>query len=159
MVIKMWFRRVGRFVSWRAIAALLTIPVLGLPTCHAACAPCTSFASGTPWGTVAISALTEASGIAASRKNQSVLWTHNDGSRQKLFAIGLDGVLLSTFTLKPNVNDVEDIAVGPGPLAGVSYLYVGDIGGSAGTGNVRPHVQILRIEEPLVSLAWATNSK
>jgi hypothetical protein len=48
--------------------------------------------------------------------------------------------------LNRNVIDKEDIAVGPGPVSGLSYLYVGDIGGNDG----RRQVQILRIPEPFV---------
>jgi hypothetical protein len=151
------FPRAKAFVAIGAAVALFA--VLGKPTCQAACDPCTSFAPGISWGTVAISALPEASGIAASRKNTNVLWTHNDGSREKLFAIGFNGALLSTFNLNHKVDDVEDIAVGPGPTAGANYLYVGDIGGSAGKNNVRSNVQVLRIDEPLVDVAWAANPR
>jgi hypothetical protein len=58
-----------------------------------------------------------------------------------------------------NVEDIEDVAVGPGPVPGVSYLYVGDIGGNVGTNVTRTNVTIIRIPEPEVDLAWASNPR
>ncbi len=134
---------------------LLTGFAVAFPlTAPAACTTCADFQPGVSAGTVSINALTEASGIAASARNPGVLWTHNDGSSGKMFALSTNGALLATFDVN-NVADVEDIAVGPGPTNGVSYLYIGDIGGSVGTNIFRPHVKILRIPEPHVDLAWA----
>jgi len=103
--------------------------------------------------------LTEASGIAASRRNAGVLWTHNDGSRERIYALSTNGTQLANFDLNENVDDIEDIAVGPGPEAGVSYLYLGDIGGNVGANTVRAEVQVVRIAEPVVELAWAGNAR
>jgi len=127
----------------------------GMLSSDAACLGCTNFSSAVSWGDVSINALTEASGIAASRRNLDVFWTHNDGSRQKIYALDASGRRLATFDLNKTVDDVEDIAVGPGPAAGSSYLYVGDIGGSKGTNTVRSEVKVLRVLEPLVDSAWA----
>ena len=94
----------------------------------AAAAP--SFSSGVNQGNIDTPLITEASGLAGSRVNPGVLWTHNDsGGLPRVFALDLTGHLLGTWNLPGvNANDYEDIAVGPGPEAGVSYLYVGDIG-------------------------------
>jgi len=62
--------------------------------------------------------------------------------------------LLATFDVN-NVEDVEDIAVGPGPMDGLTYLYLGDIGGNVSTNEVRASVKVIRIPEPRVELAWA----
>jgi hypothetical protein len=43
--------------------------------------------------------------------------------------------------------DWEDIAAGPGPTAGVPYLYVGDIGDNTAS---RSSVQVYRVAEPVV---------
>src|SRR5690349_8257405 len=94
------------------------------------CVACTNIQPGVAWGEVTANAITEASGIAASHRNVGVLWTHNDGGRDRIFALTTNGTLLAAFNLNKNVDDLEDIAVGAGPLAGVSYLYVGDIGGN-----------------------------
>ena len=131
----------------------------GLSPAEAACETCANFAAGARWGTVTASALTEASGIAASSLNPGVLWTHNDGARQKLFAVSTNGALLATFDLKHTVQDVEDIAVGPGPEPGVSYIYLGDIGASGTIEGARAQVQVLRIPEPVVDLSWSENPR
>ena len=148
-----------RWIGW----ALIWILWFGLGTARAqvACAPCTTFATGASNGTVSISALHEASGLAASALNAGVLWTHNDGWRGRtIYAIGTTGSLLATYDLNTFVHDVEDILVGPGPKPGVSYLYVGDIGGNVDeTNSVRPTIRILRVEEPPVDLAWAANPR
>ena len=123
---------------------------------RAACPACASFDPGVVAGTVSFGALTEASGIAASARNPGVLWTHNDGSVGRIWALSTNGARLATYDVN-NVDDLEDIAVGPGPAVGVSYLYVGDIGGNVGTNVLRPTVKIIRIPEPAVDLAWASN--
>ena len=72
----------------------------------------------------------EASGLAASRKHSGVLYTHNDsGDRNRIFAINEWGKYLGTYDLSgAQARDWEDMAIGPGPIAGEDYLYVGDIG-------------------------------
>ena len=136
------------------IVALVLGSVFVATPLHAACTGCTTFVAGVDWGTVSINNLKEASGIASSRRNLGVLWTHNDGARQNVYAIGVNGARLATFDLNTSVDDVEDVAVGPGPVAGVSYVYFGDMGGSQTTNNLRPSVKIVRIPEPLVDLSW-----
>jgi Immunoglobulin I-set domain len=121
----------------------------------AACPACTTFQQGIVWGYATTNGLSEASGLASSGRNPGVLWTHNDGSKGKLVAISTNGTLLATYSLGKNVDDVEDIAIGPGPTNGVSFIYVGDIGGNQGTNIVRPSVKLLRIPEPGIKLTWA----
>ena len=122
---------------------------------EAACTPCNSYQPGISWGFTAINALSEASGLAASARNPGVLWTHNDGSRKRVYAVSTNGATLSSFNFTLDLGDVEDMAVGPGPVAGTSYLYYGDIGGNASPGDIRSSVVVLRVPEPLVDLAWA----
>lgn len=125
----------------------------------AACEPCKNYAQGVPWGAVGTDTLTELSGLAASRRNPGVVWVHNDGSRRKVYALSTNATLLATFDLGTEVVDLEDIAVGPGPQPGVSYLYVGDIGGNSFPNEIRSTVRVFRIPEPVVSLAWASNPR
>ncbi|MBI5387211.1 MAG: lamin tail domain-containing protein [Verrucomicrobia bacterium] len=141
---------------WAGLALWCGAGTLALP---AACTNCVSFAPGAALGTVASNNLTEASGLAASRRNPGVLWTHNDGSKQSIYALGTNGARLATFDMNKNVDDVEDIAVGPGPGLAASYLYVGDIGGNQGTNTVRSDVKIVRIPEPAVDLTWEANPR
>ncbi|HNY31077.1 MAG TPA: hypothetical protein PKO15_09320 [Fibrobacteria bacterium] len=91
----------------------------------------------------------EASGIAASRVSDTVLWTHNDsGDEPRIFAISTTGALLGTFHLPATARDWEDIAAGPGPEAGKNYLYVADIGDNLGLFSVK---EVYRLEEPSLS--------
>jgi hypothetical protein len=77
--------------------------------------------------------LVEISGVAASRINPGILYIHNDsGNPNQIYLTDASGADRGTLTLTTVGNrDWEDIAVGPGPLAGVSYIYVGDIGDNA----------------------------
>jgi len=115
-----------------------------------------SFSSAVSLGTVDIGPLRQASGIAASRNNEAVLWTHNDaGEGPQLYAIDTRGRLLGVYQL-PNATkvDYEDIASGPGPKAGVQYLFVGDIGDNNASRN---NIVVFRIPEPAVYLTQAVN--
>jgi hypothetical protein len=101
-------------------------------------------------GSVADPALREVSGVAASRRNPGVWWLHNDsGDSARVFAMGDDGRALGQFALTgASARDWEDIAVGPGPTPGVSYLYVGDIGDNSAA---RRSVVVYRVPEPAVA--------
>ena len=81
-------------------------------------------------GTVAHTALTEIPGIAISRQNDSVIWAHDDsGDENRVFAMATDGTHLGIFYLTgAAATDWEDMAIGPGPIAGQPYLYVADTG-------------------------------
>lgn len=74
--------------------------------------------------------LVEISGIAASRANPGLLYIHNDsGNPNQVYLTDGTGADKGTLTLTQESNrDWEDIAVGPGPVAGKSYIYVADIG-------------------------------
>lgn len=94
----------------------------------------------------------ETSGIAASANHENIFYIHNDsGDTSRFFAITPDGKLKGTFKYASTgggqygVRDCEDIAVGPGPEAGKSYVYMGDIGDN---GSGYPFVTIYRIAEP-----------
>lgn len=106
-------------------------------------------------GTVTAAAINEASGMVASRQQSDVLWLHNDsGDSARVFAIDTMGQLLGTFKLQgAAAQDWEDIALGPGPQAGVDYLYLGDIGDNA---EARASIAIYRVAEPTVSAGGGT---
>ena len=80
--------------------------------------------------TIADSAINESSGLVASRTNSGAYWTHNDsGGGPFIYALDTNGETLGTFRVNGATNrDWEDIAAGPGPQHGRSYLYIGDIG-------------------------------
>lgn len=97
-------------------------------------------------GTIASEAVTEASGIAASRNGQG-FWVVNDsGNAAAVHAVGRDGAELAAIELNGVLGfDWEAIAIGPGPESGVSYLYVGDIGDNF---RLRNTISLLRFPEP-----------
>ena len=132
---------------------LLTILFLALASpCLVFAAP--TFANAVTNGTMNISSLDEASGIAASRNNPGVLWTENDsGNAAVVYAIDAQGRELGTYTL-PGNTDNEDISIGPGPVTNVSYLYVADIGDN---NENRPNIKLYQTPEPAVYF-WQTNS-
>ena len=74
--------------------------------------------------------LLEVSGVAASRLNPGILYIHDDsGNPNQVYLTDGSGADRGTLTLTPVGNrDWEDIAVGPGPVAGKNYVYVADIG-------------------------------
>jgi hypothetical protein len=92
--------------------------------------------------------LNEVSGLAASVANPGMLWTHNDsGNDPEIFLIDLKTNIMQTYVLAnvPN-RDWEDIAIGPGPVPGKNYVYIGEIGDNAA---IYPYKHIYRFEEPV----------
>ena len=110
---------------------------------------CPAFGEPVALGSVAVGEVWEASGVVESRRARDVLWLHNDsGDTARLFAVTTAGVGLGVFTLDaPRPVDWEDVAVGPGPEAGQSYLYIGDIGDNL---RVRETLRVYRVAEPVV---------
>lgn len=92
--------------------------------------------------------INESSGLAASRLNPDVLWTHNDsGGGPYLFAIDRKGRTLARYTVSNATNvDWEDMALGPG-TNGKPALYIGDIGDNA---SARKDTAVYRLPEPSV---------
>jgi hypothetical protein len=93
----------------------------------------------------------ESSGIAPSVRNPGLYWTQNDSGKPQLFLFDMDGSDRGTWIVSgARAVDWEDIAVGPGPQRGRSYVYIGDIGN-----NNRPRTELViyRVPEPLASAA------
>jgi hypothetical protein len=109
-------------------------------------------------GRLQIKAMDEISGIAASAINTDLYYVHNDsGDTSRFFAILPTGQVKSTIYFKGvheryGVNDCEDIAVGPGPEKGKSYVYMGDIGDNYSRW---PYIMVYRMEE---KKSWAKDS-
>lgn len=130
----------------RHIAALTTLLLFPLLSCSVQ-AQQPEFGTRVDRGLVENDDINEASGIAASRRNPGILWTHNDsGDSTRVFAVGPNGENLGEFFLSgASARDWEDIAVGPGPKADVSYLYVGEIGDNNAQYETK---RIYRVAEP-----------
>lgn len=89
--------------------------------------------------------LAETSGLVVSRRNDSMVWLHNDGRDSRVFAIRPTGETVAVVQPSVRLIDVEDIAIGPGPLPGRDYIYLADIGDNEQT---RDTIQIARFPEP-----------
>ena len=126
------------------------------PTSSQATQACPSYKQATVRGHVETGDLTEASGLAVSRSQTNLLWTHNDsGNPAVLFALSGNGALRSAYTLTGTSNrDWEDIAVGPGPSPNQDYVYIGDIGDN---NRVRSSITIYRVPEPMVPTSPVSN--
>lgn len=136
-------RRTCRACIWTFPLAAIAIFV---PACFGDCPEYTP-AVGQP---ILTPDIFEASGLAASRRTPGFLFTHNDNSNdQRVFAVNANGDLRGTWSIanSTTVRDPEDIAIGPGPIAGETYLYLADIGDNA---NVRSEVAVYRALEPSV---------
>ena len=107
--------------------------------------------------------LRESSGLAVSRTQPGVLWSHNDsGDGPNLYAIDLSGRLLATIPVANAVaRDWEDMASGPCPagfrattsLEGAACLYLADIGDN---NRVREELTVYVVGEPLLAALDAT---
>jgi hypothetical protein len=97
-------------------------------------------------GRVASDEIRESSGLAASRCQPGVFWTHNDsGDGPFIFAFGQAGEALGTWRVTGADNkDWEDIDAVK-DASGTCYLYIGEIGNNEGK---REHTIVYRIKEP-----------
>lgn len=94
--------------------------------------------------------LSESSGLAPSHRNSGCLWTEQDsGNSNQIQLLNQDGTIMARFTLDGLENrDWEDIVVGPGPVPGETYIYLGEIGDNR---RQNPEKIIYRFPEPSIS--------
>ena len=121
------------FVGWSAVL-LAAAAQQNTPQCTAA------------GSLVQLPGLSEASGLALSRKTPGRLWTHNDSGQPVLFA--LDGRGAITGQVRVNgakVEDWEAVEVGPCGSGSGSCVYIGDIGDNDAR---RRRITIYRVPEP-----------
>ena len=85
--------------------------------------------------------IVEDSGIAPSRRYDGIFWTHNDGGKPVLFAIGRDGATRAAFRVNgARFEDWEDIADDD-----AGHLFLADIGNN----NAKRHtLAVYEIAEP-----------
>ncbi|AWW30133.1 hypothetical protein DN752_08365 [Echinicola strongylocentroti] len=108
----------------------------------------TLYYSGKEVGLVDRKLLKEASGLAASREYDNMLYTHNDsGGEPVVYKLDSVGRVKGEINLEGTRNrDWEDIAVGPDASGDKSYVFVGEIGDNDGK---YPSISLLRFEEPV----------
>jgi hypothetical protein len=115
---------------------------------------------GTPTRIAALKnpAVDESSGLAASRTNPGIYWTHNDsGDGPLVYAFDATGESRGVFRVAgARARDWEDMAIGPGPARGQSYLYLGDIGDND---KARKEIVVYRVAEPKLTFADKNSSK
>ncbi|QKZ14634.1 PE-PGRS family protein [Spirosoma sp. KUDC1026] len=89
----------------------------------------------------------EASGMVDSRSMPGNLWVQEDsGNAAQLVLLGYDGTIKGRVNVPTYANrDWEELSIGPGPQAGVNYLYIGDIGDNNSQNVIS---QIYRMPEP-----------
>lgn len=109
-------------------------------------------------GEITSDELPEISGMVASRKHPDFFWVHNDsGGGNRIYAIDKQAQLRGTVIIPGCPTwDWEDIAIGPGPNADLSYLYIANTGDNL---QLRKDVQVCRFPEPNVEtvISEATN--
>ncbi|MBI2423041.1 MAG: hypothetical protein HYV27_09455 [Candidatus Hydrogenedentes bacterium] len=131
-------------------AAVTILLVLLAGPIAAFAASCTAFEAGIALGQPEPKELIEISGMAASRVNPGLLWVHNDsGSEFRLFALTADGKERGYCTSKDiGRGDWEDMAIGPGPMPGKTYIYVADTGDNREYGKPKRIYRFLEPEMP-----------
>lgn len=102
--------------------------------------------------------ISESSGVAVSRRQDGVLWTHNDSANDPvIYAVDLRGELLGAWVVRGADNeDWEDIAAGPCPEEpAAACLYIADTGNNL---RRRSSVAVYVVREPDVA-ARARNGR
>jgi hypothetical protein len=104
---------------------------------------------------VKVPEISEASGIAASRRDPGLLWALNDSGQPVIYALDAKATLAGQVRLTgAMVEDWEAIAVGPCGTG--SCVYVGDIGDNGAT---RKNITIYRLSEPNRTESAATTER
>ena len=92
--------------------------------------------------------ISEASGLAYSRKNPGMVWTHNDsGHTNSLFLLNANtGEIVAKYTIAGTSNiDWEDMEIAVDPEDGEPYIYVSDTGDN---NEKRTNYTIYKFKEP-----------
>lgn len=108
-------------------------------------------------GTISSNEIRESSGLAASRCQENVFWTHNDsGDDALVYALDKKGEKLGTWKVSGAKNvDWEDIATLKNEN-GECFLFIGEIGNNA---RERGEFTVYRVKEPKISDADKDSTK
>jgi len=109
---------------------------------------CDNYSSKIFLGNINGGSLSEISGLAVSRKNEGIIWMHNDsGHTPSIYAINKDRELVKELIVDGIEQvDWEDIAIGP--CGDGDCIFVGDIGDNDKN---RDNIKIIVLPEPDVS--------
>lgn len=108
-------------------------------------------------GTIDSKEINESSGIAVSKCQADVLWTHNDSNGGDFFfAVNAKGQKLGTWKIAGvKTADLEDVAAFRNK-EGECFIYLGDIGNNS---RKQGELTVFRVKEPAISPATAGSSK
>lgn len=133
----------------QTLVAALTFLTLGLFGHQASAQQCRAWSKATDIAEIENDAIDESSGLAASRQEPDLLWTHNDsGDSARIFGLHADGAHVAEVRLTGGAAavDWEDMASGPcEPDSDKTCLYIGDFGDNL---RERSQVAIYKIAEP-----------
>lgn len=112
----------------------------------AACGQCAAYAAAKSSGTVEPADLSALSGLAVSRSQPDILFTHNDHQAVLVFALDLQGREHARISASGvTATDIEDIAVGP--CGAETCVYLSDTGDN---NSQRTEYAVLRFVAPTV---------
>ena len=130
-----------------SVVTLVLLPLLGR-LAGAADGACDAYSDRAIHTGTTPRALSELSGMAASRRHPGIYWAHNDsGHELTLFAIRETGAIVARFAVRGvRASDPEDVAVGPcAANDSRTCVYLSDTGDNLRS---RTQVQIIRMIEP-----------
>ena len=125
----------------------IAIPVYGLPMYDTSI-----FYPGVEVGQITNPVMSSASGMGASRFYTGMLWIENDqgSGTNDIYLVDTTGTERAVFSVTGATDrDWTDISMGPGPITGITYMYMADIGDSKGN---FPQSYIYRFPEPTTPL-------
>jgi hypothetical protein len=136
----------------RILFAMFWMVLMGCSTINVE-NPTDKFLAGQKLSKLRSDQLGEISGGVASINNPGLFWLHNDsGNEPELYLVDDSLKVLFTCSLDVENRDWEDMAIGPGPVAGRTYIYLGEIGDNLSKYDKK---HIFRFEEPV----WDRHSR
>ncbi len=141
--------KISCFVILTAVPVCVLSSCTGVSTNPNLSASNSAYESPKVIGKIKSPAIDESSGLAASRCQQNILWTHNDsGDDAYIYALDLEGTNKGTWRIANIENvDWEDIAAYK-DKTGKCFLYIGEIGDNKL--KRREHF-VYRVAEPTIS--------
>lgn len=148
----------SRHFQFSVVAVLLLVAIVFAYSHHQPQEQNRDYEAPVQLATLENQAINESSGIASSRRNKDIFWTHNDsGDDAFLYAIDRQGKHRGVWRVRgAAAQDWEDMAAWTDAKSGKSYIYVGDIGNNS---KKREFLTVYRIVEPVVTTKDAATTK